>query len=91
MPLCCHSGDARLLPGHGLQPQTGQRMKQEDTPHLAALGSWRVWVTGHVTPSNQWPNLSEDTSWTLLGDEDFQENTPIWFIKGLSKILFQKP
>lgn len=84
MPLCCHSGDARLLPGHGLQPQTGQRIKQEDTPHLAALGSWSVWVTGHVTPSTQWPDLSEDTSWT-------QETTPIWLIKDLSTIFFQKP
>lgn len=57
---CCHSdaGCSLVLTCMACGHSPGRRMKQEDTPHLAALGSWRGWVTGHVTPPSQRPDLS---------------------------------
>lgn len=72
---------------HGLGP--GQGRKQGDTPHVAALGSWRAWVTGHVIPPSPWPDLC--LKLLPRREKAFKKKTPTRFIEGLGKTLFQKP
>ena len=87
-----HSGDARLLPGSGLhhpRPRTwagkeaGRHSPRGSPGQLESVGHWSR------DTLSQWPDLCLK----LLSrrEKAFKKKTPTRFIKGLGKMLFQKP
>lgn len=79
-------GEARLLHELGLyrlRPQAWAQNKEGRHSPGSTGQLERMWVTGHVTPPNRWPDLSPKSSARLSqGEEGFQEKILTRFIKG---------